>query len=190
MNAKDEVIKTTIMEAIVKELKRYDGSESIKHLLSEMTRDEVISPEIFDWAIAEMSKEYERVLAAANVDEETVLVHCSPVELDQVDLYHASMCTAILNKSTDPEQCKSLFQSLSHQPLKHISITQPSDQVFFPKCVIALFCSNVETSQDTTCYIAFDDFQFRELTCNAQKATFGEGLFVQCHIYYIIILLF
>ena len=169
-NPKDEVIKTTIIEAILKELKTV-SVESIKSELSKMT---VISPEIRDWAISQADIEYKQMLTANVIDDETVLKHCTPVELDKDDLYHASICSTVINQSCDREQCKTLFQRLSRRSLKKIAVTQPCGRLPFPSCMVVV-CSNSSESTETTCYIAFKDFHFRELANYVQKSTLGKG---------------
>ena len=185
MNPPDAVIKTAISEAIAKELKSLPANiEHIKDELSRMHQDELFSSGLFEWAITETKKEHENMLAttSSNVDYDTLLMQCTPVELGNDDLYHASLCSVVVNTSNDTEQCKKLLQSLSYRSLKQLSISQSEDRAAFSRCMIAV---SSDGSEGTMCYVAFEnmlDFKLWEQLGDAHKSTFGKGMLTHKHI--------
>lgn len=168
----DEVIKTAVVEAIVRELKHSHNAESISVELSGMKREGVMSQAICDWAIAET-----HMLATNKVDDSTELIQYTPTELNDDDLYHACLCSAIANSSNNMAECKSLFQSLSHKSLKKLSVTQSGCPLEFPSCLIAVSSSTSENKTSTTCYIAFKDLKIQgDVHVHAEVPRFGKGI--------------
>ena len=100
-----------------------------------------------------------------------------PVELGNDDLYHASICSTVINTSHDTEACKKLLQSLSYKSLKELSVSQSNDRGMFPRCMIA--CAEcTDGANATTCYVAFEnvsEFRDWELLRDEQKSSFGKG---------------
>ena len=134
--------------------------------LFKIHQEEIISREIYEWAIAEIQqKEKEK-------EQDTVT---DSATLDDDDLYHASLCTKVVNESiNDVMQCSQLLQSSSRRSLEAISMTQLEDQGAFPKCMIALFSDD---SGNKTCFVAFEDFKFQKILCDEHSgSTFGTGL--------------
>ena len=171
MNSADNMIKAAITDAINKELK-FDNAEQIREELSNIYQKALISKDIFKWAITEACKEKKQVAAPSTLDDDIPTIRGTPVELSNDDLYHASLCSTVINKPhiIDTQECKRLLQSSSCRPLIKLSVNQPDDQVEFPKCMIAAYSNN---SQGTTCYLAFADFKFQTSTHNP---TFGNGM--------------
>ncbi len=167
MDSTDAVIKTAITEAIAKEVKILSNQvELMKEELSIMHHDGLMSPEIFQWATAEMSN--------VSVD---VLMPDTPlpdrVTLDNDDLYHASLCCTVVDRTIDIEHCRELLQSLSYSgSLTEMSVSQSGDQAGFPRCMIALSSDKLK---GTTCYIAFENLKLQKLVNDVQKSTFGKG---------------
>ena len=170
MNSTDNMTKAAVAKAIKEELKSINA-EQIKEALSKIYQQGLISTAIFKWAITEGCKENKQV-TASTVDNDTPTMHGTPVELSNDDLYHASLCSTVINKShvVNTQECKKLLQSSSCRPLIKLSVNQLDDQVAFPKCMIAVYSND---SQGTTCYIAFADFKFQIDTHNS---TFGNGM--------------
>ena len=183
INPSGGIIKTAISEAIAKEFKSLPANiEHIKDELSRMHQEELFSSDLFEWAITETKREHKHMLAT-NIDYDTLLMQCTPVELGNDDLYHASLCSIVVNKSNDTEQGKKLLQSLSYRSLKELSISQSEDRVAFPRCMIAV---SSDSSEGTTCYVAFEnmlDFKLWEQLGDAHKSTFGKGMPTQIYGY-------
>ena len=176
MNSADKIIKAAITEAIAKEL-NLGNTELVEEQLSKIHQKGLISSEIFEWAIAETRKEQKQILTANNVRDrnDTPMQQGTPVELYNDDLYHASLCSTVINKSSiiDAQECKRLLQSSSHRSLIKFAVTQPEDQAVFPKCMIAVYSDD---SQGTTCYLAFADFKFHKPLIDLHNSTFGKGM--------------
>ena len=178
MDSTDAVIKTTITEAIAKEMKNLSNQvELMKKELSAMHHEGLVSPEIFEWASAEMSNVSVDVFTPDN----SVLLP-NPVLLENIDLYHASLCCTVVNRATDTEQCRQLLQSLSYSgSLTEMSVSQSGDEAGFPRCMIAL---STNKSKGTTCYIAFENLKLQKLVNDVQKSTFGKGMCTSINHYY------
>ena len=173
----DDVIKAAVIKAVAKELKKAANVKLITDELSKLHQDELISSELLKWAITETQKEHRQMLEATNIDHDTLLKQCPPVEMDNDDLYHASLCSTVVNKSNDTEQCKKLLQSLSYRSLKELSVSQCDHNTAFPRCMIAV--NSDQRSNATTCYVAFkniSEFKDWEILSDAQKSTFGKGI--------------
>lgn len=173
MNSADNMIKAAVIDAIKKELK-FENSEQIRKELSNIYHKALISKDIFKWAITEACKEKKQVAAPSTLDTDIPTIRGTPVELSNDDLYHASLCSTVINKPhvINTQECKRLLQSSSCRSLIKLSVNQPDDQVEFPKCMIAVY-SESNSSQGTTCYLAFADFKFQTDTHNP---TFGNGM--------------
>ena len=181
MNPPDEILKSTIYDAISKELKNSTDIGLITEELSSMQQEELISPELLIWATVETQREHRHILEAniicADNHDESVTVVYPPVELKHDDLYHASLCSTVVNTPNDTEQCKKLLQSLSYKSVKELSLSQPNDVATFPKCMIAI-SSDRRGSGATTCYVAFEniiDYKVWKQFKDYQKASFGKG---------------
>lgn len=175
MNPTEEIIKPAIVEAISKEVKNSTDIGLITKELSSMQQEELISPEILTWATAETQRENRHMLETNAGDYDQLVTMCPPVELNNDDLYHASLCSTVVNTSSDTEQCKRLLQSLSYKSLKELSLSQPTDVATFPKCMIAISSDGANTS---TCYVAFEnviDYKVWKMFDDGQKASFGKG---------------
>ena len=170
----DEVIKTTIVEAIIRELKHSHNIESIKVELFRMKNEGIMSQTICNWAIAEA-----HMLAAKKVDDNAEVRQYTPIELSHDDLYYACLCSAIANSTSNIAECKSLFQSLSHKLLNKIAVTQSECPLEFPSCLIAVSSSTSENKTSTTCYIAFQDLKIQG-DVYAEASTFGKGTYYSC----------
>ena len=173
----DDVIKAAVIKAVAKELKKAANVKLITDDLTKLYQEELISSELLKWAITETQKEHKQMLKAINIDHDTLLKQCPPVKMDNDDLYHASLCSTVVNKSNDTEQCKKLLQSLSYRSLKELSVSQPDYNIDFPRCMIAV--NSDQRSDATTCYVAFkniSEFKDWEVLSNIQKSTFGKGI--------------
>ena len=177
MDSTDAVIKTTITEAIAKEMKNLSNQvELMKKELSTMHHEGLMSPEIFDWASAEMSNVSVDVFTPDNS-----VPLPNQVPLEKVDLYHASLCCTVVNRAADTEQCRQLLQSLSYSgSLIEMSVSQSGDEAGFPRCMIAL---STDESKGTTCYIAFENIKLQKLVSDIQKSTFGKGMCISINRY-------
>ena len=181
LNPTDEIIKPSIVEAISNELKNSNNVKLITSELSKMQQEELISPELLTWASIETQREHRHMLETNNVDYDQLLKMCTPVQLDNDDLYHASLCSTVVNTSTDTEQCKRLLQSLSYRSLKELSVSRPNGLTTFPRCMIAI---STDSSGATTCYVAFENiinFQAWKLSSDDQKSCFGKGIATYIH---------
>lgn len=191
INAADEVIKHAIIDAIAKDLKGYITVECITDELTKMQQEKLISSELFEWAITEAEKEHkQKMLEVRNVDCDTFLKKSLPVKLGNDDLYHASLCSTVVNKSSDTEQCKKLLQSLSYKSLKELSVSQSDNNITFPRCMIAV---SSDSSNVTTCYVAFQnipEFKMWEVLGDVQKSTFGKGIRINTYLIFILIRLY
>lgn len=194
MNPTDDLIKPLIIEAIAKELKCSAKIEYITDELTKMHQEELISSELLTWAISETEKEHKQMLETSNVDFDTLLKQSPPVKLHDDDLYHASLCSNIVNKSSNTEQCVELLQGLSYESL-FVSLSE--DNLAFPTCMIAV--SSDSSNRTATCYVAFRNipsFKDQELFSDGQKSTFGKGThgsqyacdiqYNNCNIHYLI----
>lgn len=103
---------------------------------------------------------------------DTLLTQYTPIELDNDDLYLASLCSKVVSESTDTKRCSQLLQSSSHRSLQAVSMTQLEDQVAFPKCMIAFFSDD---SGNESCFVVFDDFKFQKILEVCSGSTFGTG---------------
>ena len=170
MDSADAVIKTTITEAIAKEMKNLSNQvEQMKEALSTMHHEGLMSPAIFDWASAEMSN-----VSVNSFLPDDIVPLPSQATLDKVDLYHASICCTVVNRATDTEQCRQLLQSLSYSgSLTEMSVSQSGDEAGFPRCMIAL---STDKLNGTTCYIAFENLKLQKLVTDVHKSTFGKGM--------------
>jgi hypothetical protein len=180
MNLTEEMTKAAIIEAISQELKISTDIGLITNELSCMQKEELISPELLTWATAETQREHRHMLETSADDYDQLVMMCPPVELNHDDLYHASLCSTIVNKASDTEQCKRLLQSLSYKSLKELSLSQPTDVATFPKCMIAI-SSDGGGATTSTCYVAFEnviDNKAWKLFDDDQKASFGKGTVV------------
>lgn len=173
MKPRDEVIKTTIVEAIIKELKYPHNIESIKFELFRMKNEGVMSQTICEWAIAKA-----HMLAAEKVDDNAEVRQYTPIKLSNDDLYHACLCSAIANSTcNNMAECKSLFQSLSHKLLNKIAFTQSECPLEFPSCLVAVSSSTSENKTSTTCYIAFQDLKIQG-DVYTEASTLGNGIII------------
>jgi hypothetical protein len=106
----------------------------------------------------------------------STITQYTPIELDDDDLYHASLCSKVVCESTNTKECSQLLQSSSRRSLQAISMTELlEDPMIFPKCIVALFSDDLGKK---TCFVAFKDFAFQEiLKCSvaSSKITFGAG---------------
>ena len=170
MNSTDNMIKAAVAEAIKKESK-LTSAEQIREELSNIYQKGLISKDIFKWAITEACKEKKQA-TPSTVSDDASMMHGTPVELNNDDLYHASLCCAVINKPhiIDTQECRRLLQSSSCRPLIKLSVNQLDDQVVFPKCMIAIYSND---QQGTTCYVAFADFRFQ---MDTHTSTFGNGM--------------
>ena len=103
---------------------------------------------------------------------DTLLTQYTPIELDNDDLYLASLCSKVVSESTDTKQCSQLLQSSSRRSLQAVAMTQLEDQVAFLKCMIALFSDD---SGNKSCFVVFDDFKFQKILEVCSGSTFGTG---------------
>ena len=175
----DEVIKTTIAEAIIRELKYSHNIESIKVELFRMKNEGIMSQTICDWAIAEA-----HMLAAKKVDDKAEVRQYTPIKLSGDDLYHACLCSAIANStSNNIVECKSLFQNLSHKLLNKIAVTQSGCPLEFPSCLVAVSSSTSKNKTSTTCYIAFQDLKIQG-DVYTEASTFGKGIILIYNVLY------
>ena len=175
MNPTEDIIKPAIIEAISQELKNSTDIGLITNELSCMQQEELISPELLTWATAETQREHRHMLEISVDDYDQLVMMCPPVELNHDDLYHASLCSTVVNTSSDTEQCKKLLQSLSYKSLKELSLSQPTDVATLPKCMIAISESD---GGGATTYVAFEnvvDYTAWKLYDDDQKASFGKG---------------
>lgn len=170
MDSADAVIKTTITEAIAKEMKNLSNQvELMKEALSTMHHEGLMSPAIFHWASDEMSN----VSVDAFTPDNSVPLP-NQITLESDDLAHASICCTVVNRATDGEQCRQLLQSLSYSgSLTEMSVSQSGDEAGFPRCMIAL---STDKSKGTTCYIAFENLQLQKLVKDVHKSNFGKGM--------------
>ena len=181
------MIKSAIVEAISKELNDSTDVGLITAELSMLQEEELISTEILNWASTETLREHRQVLESngtpacnqmsemSNISYDQVVKRCPPVELNHDDLYHASLCSTVVNTSNDTEQCKRLLQSLSYKSLKELSLSQPStDEAAFPRCMIAT--SSDKCSGSTTCYVAFENIVDYKVWKSFDKSSFGKGI--------------
>ena len=178
MNPTDEILKSAINAAISKELKRSTDVGLITNELAKLQQEELISPELLAWATTETQREHGHMLEANTPTGDPMVMMCSPVELNHDDLYHASLCSTVVNTSNATEQCKRLIQSLSYKSVKELSLSQPNNVATFPKCMIAISSDN-EGATCTTCYVAFEniiDYKVWKLFDDGQKASFGKGI--------------
>lgn len=182
MNPEDELIKPLIIEAIAKELKSSARIEYITDELTRMHQEELVSSELLAWAISETEKEHKQMLETSNVDFDTLLKQSPPAKLRDDDLYYASLCSNVVNKSSNAEQCVELLQGLSYESL---SVSLSEDNLAFPTCMIAV---SSDSSNTATCYVAFQNisgFKDRELLSNGQMPTFGKGVCGMAHNNYV-----
>ena len=172
MNSADNMIKAAVAEAIKEELK-LASAEQIRKELSNIYEKGLISKDIFKWANTEACKEMKKA-TPSTVNDDTSTIHETLLKLSNDDLYHASLCCAVINKPQvlDTQECKRLLQSSSCRPLIKLSVNQLDDQVTFPKCMIAVYSND---QQGTTCYVAFADFRFQ---MDTHTSTFGNGIYV------------
>ena len=103
---------------------------------------------------------------------DTLLTQYTPIELDNDDIYHASLCSKVVSESTDTKQCSQLLQSSSRRSLQAVAMTQQLDQVAFPKCMIARF---LDDSGNQSCFVVFDDFKFQTILEVCNGSTLGAG---------------
>ena len=188
----DEIIKAAIIEAVAKELKTAVRVDLITQELTKMFEGDLISSELLNWAITETKKEHQQILDTSNVDYDTLLKQSPPVKLGDDDLYHASICSTVVNTSNDTEACKRLLQSLSYKSLQELSVSQSDYRSAFPRCMIANALST-DGSNATTCYVAFENIsEFRvwgQLT-DAQKSTFGKSNYFFAKVFNFILFVF
>lgn len=180
MNPTEEIIKPAIIEAISQELKTSTDIGLITNELSNLQQEELMSPELLIWATAETQREHRHMLETNVDDYDQLVMMCPPVELNHDDLYHASLCSTIVNTSSDTDQCKRLLQSLSYKSLKELSLSQQTDAATFPKCMIAI---SSDGSGANTCYVAFENiinYKVWKLFDEDQKASFGKGKVFLC----------
>ena len=180
INPPDEVIKPGIIEAISQELKNSTDVGLITNELSRMQQEELISPELLTWATAETQREHRHMLETNADDNGQLVLLCPPVELNHDDLYHACLCSTIVNAPNGTGQCKRLLQSLSYKSVKELSLSQqqPTDVAAFPRCMIAISESDRGGDSKSTCYIAFEniiDYKVWKRFDDDQKASFGKG---------------
>ena len=178
LNPLDEAIKPSIIEAILRELKKSTDIGLITNELSCMQQEELISPELLTWATAETQREHRHMLETRADDYSQLVLLCPPVKLNDDDLYHASLCSTIVNTPNGTGQCKRLLQSLSYKSVKELSLSQqqPTDVAAFPRCMIAI--SESDGGGQSTCYVAFEniiDYKVWKRFDDDQKASFGKG---------------
>ena len=170
----DTAIRTMIRTTIDKQ-KDMTCIKLMEEELSQMQQEELISTDLYEYAIDEVRKKKEATI----VDFDKLVDHSPPPELRKDDLYHASLCCTVVNKSNDTEQCKRLLHALSYKSLKQLSISQGDDTGEFPRCMIAVSSDN---SQATTCYVAFENMlnfkQWEQLSDDHNPSSFGEGRFI------------
>lgn len=176
-NSTDEIVKAVIAEAITREL----NSISVEQIRDELTRiyqDKLISSDILKWAVSEVRKDSNNQITDGVVadDSPTLTPHSTPVELDNDDLYHATLCSSIVNRSRviDGQECRRLLQSSSYLSLIKLSISQRDSDLLFPQCMIAMYSAD-SAQRRTICYIAFADFKFQMPTTDSHNSTFGDG---------------
>lgn len=177
LNPADEIVKAAIIETVAKELKSAVKVDLITQELTKMQQDDLISLELLNWAVTETKKEHQQILDTSNVDYDTLLKMSPPVKLGDDDLYHASICSTVVNTSHDTEACKKLLQSLSYKSLKELSVSQSNDRGTLPRCMIAC-AESTDGSNATTCYVAFEnvsEFRDWEPLSDTQKSSFGKG---------------
>ena len=167
MDSTDAVIKTAIAEAIAKEMS--SKVALMKEALTTMHHEGLMSPEIFDWASAEMSN-----VSIDTFTPDYTVPPPDPIMLNKVDLYHASICCTVVNQATDTEQCRQLLQSLSYSgSLTDMSVSQSGEEAGFPRCMIAL---STDKTMGTTCYIAFENLKLQKLVNDVHRSSFGKGM--------------
>ena len=135
---------------------------------------------LYEWLLGSLKKKLSECKDTNQIPPEesikSTIAQCTPIELGDDDLYHASLCSMVVCESTDVKECSQLLQSSSRRSLQAVSMTELlEDPVIFPKCMIALFSDD---SGKKTCFVAFKDFAFQEmLNCSIahSKATFGAG---------------
>jgi uncharacterized protein YqgQ len=169
-------IKSIIMDSIMKENMGAD-TKQINDELFKMYKEGIISQEIYEWAFSEIQRKDKKMEQSSISRCDTPLIQYNPIELDDDDLYHASLCSKVVCESTDTKECSQLLQSSSRRSLQAVSMTELlEDPVIFPKCMIALFSDG---SEKKTCFVAFEDFAFQKLLkCYSGVAhckTFGAG---------------
>ncbi len=168
-----ESIRSTIVDTINVEEKLGADIKQVNDELFKMHQEGIISQEIYEWAISEARPKERPETDQSSVSScDTLLTQYTPIELDNDDLYHASLCSKVVCEATDAEQCSQLLRSSSCQS---VSMTQLEDQGTFPKCIIALFSDD---SGSKTCFVAFDDFTFQEILSLSDEhsgSTFGAG---------------
>ena len=172
----DSAIRIMISQTIDKEMNKTAAcTKLMEDDLSQMHQDELISGELYEYAIAKIREKRE----ASNADFDKLVEHCPPAQLRDDDLYHASLCCTVVNKSNDTDQCQKLLRALSYKSLEQLSISQSDDTGEFPKCMIAV---SSDSSKVTTCYVAFEsmlDFkQWERLNDVHKSSSFGKGMFV------------
>ena len=176
MGGTSDTVKSTIKAAIVKALKMANDPQTIKDELSRMK--DLISPDIIQWALTETQRLYDEMVAP-KVDDihehDDFVMPGIPAEVRNDDLYHAAVCCSAISHSNDRDKCKELFQSLSSMTVESFSMTQCEDQATFPTCMVAI-CSSSSNTKHKTCYVAFQDLRFRQLSTDANKSTFGKGM--------------
>ena len=183
----EQIIKSVIIEAISKELNDSTDIGLITAELSKLQEEELISTEILNWASTETCREHRQVLESngtpvynqipgiSAISYDQVVKMCPPVKLNHDDLYHASLCSTVVNTSNDTEQCKRLLQSLSYKSLIELSLSQPNtDEAAFPRCMIAI--SSDVRSGSTTCYVAFENIVDYKVWKPFDKSSFGKGI--------------
>ena len=171
-----DTIKTTIAGMVRKVVKEVEDPQVIKDDLSGMEEECIIPHDIAQWAIAEAQKVYDEMAAYEESDDiYTPKTPGVPVELGDDDLYQAAVCNYIINQSNEQEECKEFFQTLSRMSIERFSMTRFEDQAVFPMSMIAI-CSHPSSSNGKTCYVAFQDLKFRQLSTDAMKSTFGKGM--------------
>ena len=171
----DTAIRTIISTTIDKQMKKdVTCAKIMEEELSQMQQEELISADMYDYAISEVRKKRE-----ANIVDFDKPVDHSPPELRNDDLYHASLCCTVVNTSNDTEQCKKLLHALSYKSLEQLTISQCDDTGEFPRCMIAVSSDNAKV---TTCYVAFENmFDFKlweQLSDDHNPSSFGKGWFI------------
>lgn len=172
MGGTSDTVKSTIKAAIAKALKMVDDPQTIKDDLSRMKEEDLIPPDIT------LTEIYDEMVAPKvdDIDEHDDFVMPGiPAEVRNDDLYHAAVCCSAVSHSNDRDKCKELFQSLSSMTVESFSMTQCEDQATFPTCMVAI-CSSSSNTKHKTCYVAFQDLRFRQLSTDANKSTFGKGM--------------
>ena len=167
----EESIKSIIANIIMKENVCADTKQVNDELLR-MYQEEIISHEIYEWAISKIQHKENEEKEKDDGSVSSCDTLLTRYELDNDDLYHASLCSMVVNESTDTKQCSQLLQSSSRWSLQSVAMTQLKDQAFFPKCMIALF---LDDSGNKACFVVFDDFKFQEIVDAYSGSTFGTG---------------